>query len=83
MTRDEVLEIVRENVVETLPEVDAASVRPERTLSELGANSVDRADIVVASMAALRVKVPASELAEAKNIGGLVDVLYRKVSAGK
>ncbi|WP_437329925.1 acyl carrier protein [Sorangium sp. So ce381] len=80
MTRDEVLSIVRENIVMVLPEVDATLLRPERSLSELGANSVDRAEIVVGAMAALRIKVPGSELAEAKNIGGLVDVLYRKLS---
>ncbi|XXT23846.1 acyl carrier protein [Sorangium sp. So ce429] len=83
MTRDEVLSIVRENIVMVLPEVDATLLRPERSLSELGANSVDRAEIVVGTMAALRIKVPGSELADAKNIDGLVDVLYRKLSAGR
>ncbi|AUH52212.1 hypothetical protein CXB49_16025 [Chromobacterium sp. ATCC 53434] len=78
MTKDDVFAAVKEVILDTLPDLDASLVTPERSLSELGANSVDRAEIVVSSMAALRVKASALELREAKNIGGLVDILHGK-----
>ncbi|WP_434629640.1 hypothetical protein [Chromobacterium sp. CV08] len=82
MTKDDVFSTVKEIILETLPDLDSLLVTRERSLSELGANSVDRAEIVVSSMAALRVKASALELREAKNIGGLVDILHGKTEAG-
>ena len=80
ISREEVFDVVRTNIVENLEEVSADDVRPERSMKELGANSLDIVEVVSCSMRDLKVKVPRSELAELKNIGELVDLLHRVVS---
>lgn len=79
MTPDEVFEVVRSSTARIL-EADASAMTMDGTLSDLGANSVDRADIVTQSMLALNVRVPAREFKEVTNIRSLVDVLSRYVS---
>ena len=49
----EVFEVVKNNILEILPKVTADMVTPEHSLSELGANSVDRMEVITLSMAAL------------------------------
>lgn len=52
-----------------------SSRRP--TLTELGCNSIDRAEIVTIAMERLRITVPIGEFAEVGDIASLVDVLRR------
>lgn len=79
MTPDEVFEVVRSSTAKIL-EADTSAMTLDGTLGDLGANSVDRADIVTQSMLALNVRVPAREFKEVTNIRSLVDVLSRYVS---
>jgi polyketide biosynthesis acyl carrier protein len=50
-------------------------------MKELGANSIDRADVVLQSMEALGVTFPLNELAGVDNIQGLVDFLHARIPA--
>lgn len=79
MTTEDVLEVVRASTAKIL-EVDTSAMTLDGTLSDLGANSVDRADIVTQSMLELRVKVPAREFAQIKDIRSLVSVLQSHIS---
>ncbi|WP_200800108.1 phosphopantetheine-binding protein [Jatrophihabitans endophyticus] len=62
-----------------LPDVDTSGMTIDGTLSDLGANSIDRADIATMAMMELGVKVPAREFAGVKDIGTLVDVLLAQL----
>lgn len=72
----EVFEVVKNNILEILPKVTADMVTPEHSLSELGANSVDRMEVITLSMADLNLNIALLSFAGVSNIGGLVDVLY-------
>jgi polyketide biosynthesis acyl carrier protein len=74
MTYDEVLETVRQNITTVLPSVSASAIRPEMTLKELGADSVDRADISTMSMEALGLRLPLVELGKAGRIEDLIQL---------
>jgi polyketide biosynthesis acyl carrier protein len=76
MTWDEVFSIVRGEAVQVLPGTTAEDVTPDVSLSDLGANSLDRMDIVVASQGSLGVTVPAAAFADVSNVRQLVDVLH-------
>jgi polyketide biosynthesis acyl carrier protein len=67
-----VLAVVKSNICAVLPELDPDTIAPDARLVDLGANSIDRADIVVQSMADLDLRVAPGELSRAQNIGGLV-----------
>ena len=74
--RDQVFEIVKQNICRVLPDIDGHDIDSTDRLVDLGANSVDRAEIAILAMEELSLQIPRIELAGIKNIGGLVDVLY-------
>jgi polyketide biosynthesis acyl carrier protein len=80
MNKQEIFEIIKRNIAEVLPDVDGARVQPDISLRDLGANSIDRADILIQTMESLRLKFPLHELGSVKNLGGLVDFLHAKLS---
>lgn len=80
MTRAQVLEIVMQQVREVLPQVAAAEIRPEVSLRALGANSLDRMEVVSLTMQALSLRFPVRELAKVSNIGELADALHQRLT---
>jgi len=79
MTIEEVFEVVRSSTAKVL-DVDTSAMTLDGTLTDLGANSLDRADIVTQSMLELNVKVPAREFKGVTDIRSLVEVLRSQVS---
>jgi len=78
MTKNEIFQIVKKNTLEILPKVSEEMITIEQRLKDLGANSIDRMDIVTQTMEDLAIKIPAVELAQVQNIQELVDLLYEK-----
>lgn len=68
---------IRENLLAVVPEVDPVAFAPEADLANLGANSIDRADIVAMTMEDLGVTVPVTEFAEVRDVGTLAALLRR------
>lgn len=75
--RARVTEVVLALVREILPDAPPELVVPERSLSELGATSIDRVEVATLAMETLGLKVPNAELAGVASIGELIDVLHR------
>ena len=69
--------VVKANVVKVLTGLDPDLVTIERSLTELGANSVDRVEVVLYSAEDLGLDVPRAELHGARNLADLVAVLRR------
>lgn len=74
---DPVLAAIRRAVLVVLPDLDPALVAPPRSLTDLGCNSVDRADVVAMTMEDLGVSVPVGEFAQVGDIATLAEVLGR------
>ena len=79
VSREQVFKVVKENILVILPDLSDDSIREDVSLRDLGANSLDRADVVTGSMEALRLTFPVRELADVQNIGGLVEALHKKL----
>lgn len=78
ITKEAVLEVVKENLIDTLDdEVEAEEIDATKSMKDLGANSLDIVEVVSSSMRQLKVKVPRSELSKLTNIQELVDLLYQ------
>lgn len=75
MEKQNVFEVVKEVIMEVLPNLDPASISIDKNLKDLGANSIDRMEVVTLSMEALALKLPLMSFANVTNIEGLVDVL--------
>ena len=80
MTKERIVSIVKEGIVEILPDVSEEKIDIEQSLRDYGANSIDRADIVIRAMEMLKLKIPMMEFANIKNIEGIVDLLYRRAN---
>jgi polyketide biosynthesis acyl carrier protein len=75
MGESEVLDVVRRTTVQVLPEVSPDSVTLEGTLSDLGANSIDRMEIVTLAMEELGLAIPTAQFAQVKDLRSLVALL--------
>ncbi|WFR55601.1 acyl carrier protein [Anaerocolumna sp. AGMB13025] len=78
MDKNEIFLIMKEIIAEILPEVYPGQITMEDSLKELGANSVDRMDIIIGLMERLGLKIPLVEFGQLKNIQGIIDLLYSK-----
>ena len=80
MTRDEVLDIIVDHTKSVIPALKTHVFSESDQLKALGANSLDRSDIVEMSMTSLNVNIPRVEIFGTKNIGELADLLYNKIN---
>jgi len=78
MQKEEIFELIVRHTREVIPELESHVFKPSERLKDLGANSVDRAEIVMMIMESLSLQIPRIELSGTKNIGELADVLHEK-----
>jgi polyketide biosynthesis acyl carrier protein len=76
---DRVWSVVRSVIVEILGTVETASINAATRLVDLGANSIDRTEIVVESMGLLGLRVPQTRFAGARNVGEMVTILSEHI----
>ncbi|WP_054775061.1 phosphopantetheine-binding protein, partial [Methylogaea oryzae] len=73
--RERVRAVVEEEVCRVLMMDLPDGLPPKASLAELGAHSVDRAEVAAAAMERLDVAIPLTELVGVSDIDGLIDVL--------
>lgn len=78
MSQDEVLEIIARHTREVLPNLLTHEFTPTDSLRGLGANSIDRADIIMMTLESLQLNIPLIEMAKAENIGELAGIIHEK-----
>jgi polyketide biosynthesis acyl carrier protein len=81
MTRAELLDLIAHHTREILPGLDMHEFVASDRLVDLGANSVDRAEIAMLVQESLGLSVSRVELFGPKNIGELADLLLKKCDA--
>jgi acyl carrier protein len=78
-TREEITDLVKEHLMDNLEDLDEADFDPDKSMKDMGANSLDIVEVVSCTMRDLKVKVPRSELSKLTNVTELVDLLCRVV----
>ncbi|MBP2630947.1 MAG: acyl carrier protein familyprotein [Firmicutes bacterium] len=81
MNKEDIFKIIVRHSCEVIPDLEGREILPSDRLVDLGANSVDRAEIVTMTMEVLELQIPRVELFGAKNIEGLVEILYKKIQS--
>jgi len=81
MNKDDIFNIIVNHSCEVIPALAAHPFQWSDQLSVLGANSIDRADIVMMTLESLALRMPLIALADAKNLGELADLLYAKLQS--
>jgi len=77
MSKVDVFSSLKESINELLPDIDLADINYEESLKDLGANSVDRMDIIIETMEKINVRIPLVEFGNAKCIKNIVDIMCR------
>ncbi len=73
MTKEEVIEVIKRNIVDNLDDVEEANIDPQKSMKDYGANSLDMIEVVSTSMRELNIKIPRAELADIATIDQLAD----------
>ena len=76
MTKDQIIEVIKQNIVDNLDDVEYEQIDPQKTMKDYGANSLDMIEVVSCSMRELKIKIPRTELADIKNIDELADKFF-------
>jgi polyketide biosynthesis acyl carrier protein len=79
VTHEDVFNIIVNHTREILPDLEHHAFQPTDSLRALGANSVDRADILMMTLETLSLNVPLVEMAKAENIGELARIIHEKI----
>ncbi|MEU0372026.1 phosphopantetheine-binding protein [Streptomyces sp. NPDC006283] len=74
MTEDEIFAVIRAQIVDVLPETADIEITLDHSMRELGANSIDRMDVVIAAQDELGITVPGAALTQADDLRSLVAV---------
>jgi acyl carrier protein len=80
MTKEQVIEVIKKNIVANIDDVDPATIDPQKSMKDYGANSLDMIEVVSTSMRELKIKVPRSELADINNIDQLAEKFLQYVT---
>ncbi|MBN2441741.1 MAG: acyl carrier protein [Spirochaetales bacterium] len=78
MTKEEIFKQIINHIKEVVPELENYNIQQTDSLKDLGANSVDRAEIITLMMESLHINIPRIDFFGAKNIKDLVEIFYAK-----
>lgn len=79
MTKEDILNEMRKNLVEILPELKEEEIQMTDSMKALGANSMDRFDVLTDTMDTFGIHMPLVKFGDLKNIGEIVDLLYENL----
>lgn len=78
MNQDRIIEIIVGHAREVVPKLVQHQFLPTDSLKSLGANSIDRADIIMMTLETLSVNIPLMAMAKADNIADLARIIDEK-----
>ncbi len=79
VSREDIFGLLVRHLRDVVPGLDERVVVGSDRMRDLGANSVDRAEVLMLVMESLALSVPRIELAKAEDIGALASLLYDKL----
>lgn len=79
MNETKVMEVIIGHTREVLPGLANYQFHADDSLRELGANSIDRSEIVMMTLESLSLAIPLIEVARASSVGELASILYSKL----
>lgn len=77
MTREEIFAVVRSSIVTIVEDVREDAITEDVSMRDLGADSLQIVEVVSRSMKELRLRVPRTELSQAKSLSDLLDLFER------
>lgn len=79
MNKEQVFEIITRHTCEVIPRLKDHKFQETDALRDLGANSIDRSEIVMMTLETLELNIPLILIARAENMGELASILHEKL----
>ena len=79
MGKEEVFNVITRHLREVVPGLEGRLIQMLDSMKELGANSIDRSEVVMMTLDSLSLNIPLMETAKAENIGDLARILHAKL----
>lgn len=76
--KQDIFEAIVRHAREVIPSLESHPFVESDSLKALGANSVDRADIIMMTLEALSLNIPLVDMAKAESIGELAGIIHAK-----
>lgn len=76
MNQQEVFELIIKHTQEVIPALVGHNFKQADSLRELGANSIDRSEIIMMTFESLSLNMPLIHVARAENIDDLASVIH-------
>jgi len=81
MDKEEIFQMITRHICEVIPELKDHHFQSGDSLKNLGANSIDRSEIVIMTLESLSLKIPLIEIAGVENMGELASILHEKLQS--
>lgn len=81
MNKDEIFALITRHAGEVIPRLEQHAFQWSDSLRALGANSIDRSEIVMMTLEAMSLDIPLAETIRAENIGELATLLSERACA--
>jgi polyketide biosynthesis acyl carrier protein len=78
MSQQQIFDVITRHAREVLPRLATHDFQAADSLRELGANSVDRSEIIMMTLESLSLRIPLIEMARAQNIGELAGIIHAR-----
>ena len=75
--KNQIIQIIKENLVEIMPELEGEEISLDETFLDLGANSMDRGELIALTLEKLDLEVSRIEFVSAKTINELADMVAK------
>ena len=76
--KDKIIDLIKENLLEIIPELSGDAISMDETFVNLGANSVDRGELVTLTLERLDIKNSRIEFVSAQTINELANLIVEK-----
>ena len=80
MELNEIFKVIVSSVCEVIPELEDHDFKHSDSLKDLGADSVDRSEILMLTLESLSINAPVVAFHGPKNLGELARVIHEKQS---
>ncbi|WP_394834217.1 phosphopantetheine-binding protein [Pendulispora rubella] len=82
MSREEIFSLLQDCILSIVPDVSREQIVPDRSLKQLGVDSIDRSDIATALTEKLGIPISSLEIGKPRDLGTLVEILEGEVLEG-
>ena len=81
MEKNEIINLIKDNLVEIIPELEGEEINNREAFIDFGANSIDRGELITLTLEALELDVSRIKFVSAQNIEELAELVFSYIHA--